>query len=177
MNVELKPYFIVMECYGIDGRSMTLAEAAKTSLFSFERQWVNVILGCAKAISHIHGKGYIHCDLKGDNIVLNKVGEDFFPIVIDFGKMKKACDAKIKKLSAREQEKYCKNHKHIAPEVVQGTHPPTTASDIYAFGLVISLICFYHKIETLRLIAVSCIIGNPERRPTINQIIDQLQKL
>ncbi|CAB4042611.1 probable serine threonine- kinase gdt4 [Paramuricea clavata] len=166
-----------MECYGIDGRSITLAEAAKTSMFTSERQWVDVLLACAKAISQIHTKGYIHCDLKGDNIVINKVDKGFYPIVIDFGKMQKACEAKIKKLSTVEQEKYNKYHKHIAPEVVQGTHPPAKASDIYAFGLVISLICFYHKIENLRLIAVTCINGTPERRHTIDQIIDQLQSL
>jgi serine/threonine protein kinase len=168
-----------MECYGIDGQSITLAEAAKTSMFTSERQWVDVILVCAKAISEIHAKGYIHCDLKGDNIVINKdkVGMGFCPIVIEFGKMQKACEAKIKKLSTIEQEKYSKYHKHIAPEVVRGTRPPTKASDIYAFGLVISLICFYHKIENLRLIAVNCINGTPERRHTINQIIDRLQSL
>ena len=134
-------------------------------------------LGCAKAISQIHAKGYSHCDLKGDNIVINKVDKDFYPIVIDFGKMQKACEAKIKKLSTIEHKKYSKCHKHIALEVVGGTHPPTKASDIYAFGLIISLVCFYHRIETLRLIGVTCINGTPERRPTIDQIIDQLQSL
>ena len=37
--------------------------------------------------------------------------------------MKKVCEAKLKQL--REQEKYSRNDKHIAPEIVNGTHPPT----------------------------------------------------
>ena len=115
-------------------------------------------------------------DLKGDNIVINKVDKGFYATVIDFGKMQKACEAKIKKLSTIEQEKYNRYHKHIAQEVIQGIHPPTKASDIYAFVLVI-LICFNHKIENLRLIAVTCISGTPERRHPIDQIIDQLQSL
>ena len=155
MNVEAKPYFIVRECYGINGRAVTLAEPAKTKLFSNEKQWVRILLLCSEAIQHLHKKDYIHCDLKGDNIVFNKVSEQYFPVVIDFGKMKKSSEAKIKKLSVKDQEKYSKHHRHIAPEVVRGIQAQTKASDIYAFGLIISLICFYHKIENLRLL-LSC---------------------
>ena len=166
-----------MEFYGINGRSVTLSKAAKTKLFSTEKEWAKTLLMCSKAIQHLHEKDFIHCDLKGDNIVLSKVSEQYFPVIIDFGKMKKTSEAKIKKLSAKDQDKYSKHHRHIAPEIVRGTHPPTKASDIYAFGLIISLVCFYHKIESLRLIAVSCIHGTPERRPCAKEVTEKLQNL
>jgi serine/threonine protein kinase len=166
-----------MEFYGIHGKSMNFAEAVNTRLFSDEKDWARTLLKCAAAIHHLHEKNYIHCDLKGDNIVLTEVHQEFVPVIIDFGKMKQVSKAKLKKLSVKEQDRYSKYHKHIAPEIVRGTHPPSKASDVYAFGLVISLLCFYQRIENLRLIAVSCINGTPERRPTIEQIITKLKAL
>jgi serine/threonine protein kinase len=166
-----------MECYGINGKTVTLAEAAKTKLFSTEKEWAGTLKMCAESIHDLHEKDFIHCDLKGDNIVINEINGKYFPVVIDFGKMKKTSEAKLKTLSSKEKEKYAKSHRHIAPEVVEGTHPPTKASDVYAFGLIISLICFYRKIESLRLIAFLCINGNPERRPTVHQIIEKFQEI
>jgi hypothetical protein len=49
-------------------------------------------------------------------------------------------DGKIEK----EKEKYSSKYKHIAPEVIQGSHPKSEASDISSLGQVISLVCFYN---------------------------------
>ena len=60
------------------------------------------------------------------------------PVIIDFGKSTTLAKGKLYKLSLRDQEKYRKYHKHIAPEVVRGTHPQSPASDVYAFGLLVT---------------------------------------
>ena len=46
---------------------------------------------------------------------------------------------KLYRLSLRDQEKYRKHHKHIAPGVVRGTHQQPPASDVYGFELLFSL--------------------------------------
>jgi hypothetical protein len=38
VNAVSRPYFIVIECYGINRKIVTLAEAAKTKLFSTEKE-------------------------------------------------------------------------------------------------------------------------------------------
>lgn len=106
--------------------------------------------------------------------MFNAVNGKYFPLLIDFGKMKKVSDAKKYTLSLQEQEKYRIHHKHIAPEVVRGTHPHSKASDVYAFGLVISLVCHYTQYEDLRIIAVKCIHGTPCKRPGIGNITSEL---
>ena len=65
--------------------------------------------------------------------------------VIDFGKMKEMSKAKIYILSLKDQERYGKYYRQIAPEVVSGKAKQSAASDIYSFGQVISLICHYNR--------------------------------
>lgn len=130
---------------------------------------------CAHALSFIHSKGYLHNDLKGDNMIISEVDKMLHPIIIDFGKSTTQTKGKVYQLSERDQEKYRKYHKHIAPEVVRGTHPQSQASDIYAFGLLLSLLCKYEQYEPLRKLAFSCINGSPEKRPTTQQLVAELQ--
>ena len=97
------------------------------------------------------------------------------PVIIDFGKSTTIPQGKYYKLSQRDQDKYRKYHKHIAIEVVRGTHPQSEASDIYAFGLLLSLLCKYKPNEALRKLAVWCINGNPEKRPQTQQLATKLK--
>ena len=100
---------------------------------------------CADALSFIHSKEHLHNDLKGDNVIISVVNNTLHPVIIDFGKSTTLAKGKLYKLSLRDQEKYKKYHKHIAPEDVRGTHPQSPASDVYGFGLLLSLLCTYHK--------------------------------
>ena len=161
-----------MEFYGIDGHSITLADAAKENILGDLKLWADALMHCSEAINHLHQRNYIHCDLKPDNVVFNKVGEDYLPVIIDFGKMKKVNFAQKKKLSEREKETYYKYHKHIAPEVVEGKQPPSKASDIYAFGQLISLVCYYQRYKEISTIARMCIRGTPDKRPNIQELIN-----
>ena len=59
---------------------------------------------------------------------------------------------------------------------MRGTHPQCPASDVYGFGLLLSLLCKYNKTyEPLRKLAFSCINGTPEKRPTTQQLVAALQ--
>jgi serine/threonine protein kinase len=181
VNTTCKPYFVVLEFYGISGRCLTLAKASKKKVFATLSEWANILTQCCNALAHLHNKNYIHCDIKGDNIVIrhgySDCEEQYSAVIIDFGKMKESSKAKLYKLSLKEQERYGKYHNHIAPEVVCGKQTQSAASDIYSFGQVISLVCHYNRYEELRKIAVQCINGTPSRRPTIDNLISQLNSL
>jgi serine/threonine protein kinase len=165
----------VLELYGLDGECLTLSKTAERKMFLTLSIWANILKDCCFVLSHIHSKNYIHCDIKGDNIMVRNGAGD--AVIIDCGKMKEISKAKIYKLSLKDQERYGKYHRHIAPEVVRGRAKQSAASDIYSLGQVISLICHYNRHEDLRKIAVQCIHGTPSKRPTIESLISQLTLL
>ena len=129
----------------------------------------------ADALLFIHSKEHLHNDLKGDNVIISDANHSLHPVIIDFGKSTTTAKGKLYRLSLRDQEKYRKHHKHIAPEVVRGTHLQSPATDVYGFGLLMSLLCKYKTNEVLRKLAISCINGSPEKRPTTKQLVAQLQ--
>ena len=103
---QSKPYALVLEFYGISGKCVTLAKAAKENLLAEEAMWARAMIECCEALDYLHKKSYIHCDLKANNIVFNEVESQFFPIIIDFGKMRHSNDGFKYKLSTQEQERY-----------------------------------------------------------------------
>ena len=130
---------------------------------------------CADALYFIHSKEYLHNDLKADNVIINEGNNSLHPIIIDFGKSTNLAKGKVYHVSPRDQERYRQFHKHIAPEVVRGTHPQSQASDVYAFGLLLPLLCQHKPYEPLRKLAFSCINGTPEKRPTTRHLVAELQ--
>lgn len=73
--------------------------------------------------------------------------------MINFGKALWISDSKKKHLSQSEKKKYYKEYCHIAPAVIEGTHPPTVKSDVYAVGVLVAMICSYCKYKLLKEIA------------------------
>lgn len=177
MNVTATPFFLVSEFYGIDGQCVTIASATKGKLPLDVQNWSRILAKISEALSHIHSNGFIHCDIKSDNIVIRNESGMYLPVIIDFGKMKKISQAKKYNLTLKEKEKYTTRYKHIAPEVVWGNRTQSPASDIYSLGQVISLICFYNRSPQLQDIAKQCIHGTPEKRPNIIKIISSLHTI
>ena len=118
VHIRAKPYMLVTEFHGIHGQCVTIGHAAKA--FSLEVvEWASILGKCASALAHIHEKGFIHCDLKHNNVILHSTSQsDNEPVIIDFGKMKKIKSVKILKLSSQEQDRYIKYYKHIALEII-----------------------------------------------------------
>ena len=144
VNVQSKPYILVTEFYGIGGKCVTICHVAKK--LSLEvKDWAFILEKSASSLAHIHEKGLIHCDIKHNNIILQNSAGIHEPVIIDFGKIKKAERAKISKLNSKEQDRYLKYYKHIVPEIIWGRSPASPASDIYSFGQIISLVVCYIK--------------------------------
>lgn len=167
---------MVLEFYGIDGECMTLGKASKIKLVTNLAAWAEILVQCCEALAYIHKQNFIHCDIKGDNLVLRKSCDEvrYVAVIIDFGKMKEMKKAKLYRLSVKEQDRYARYHNHIAPEVVDGKATQTAASDIYSLGQVISLVCHYNYADELKQIARQCIHGTPSKRPNIEDLISKL---
>ncbi|CAI9780030.1 unnamed protein product [Fraxinus pennsylvanica] len=90
-----------------------------------------------QGLNHIHGIGYVHCDLKPDNVLLVQSGRrtgvcEFRAKIGDFGLAKRAQGNKKRKL-----EPYWRGTpRYLAPEAVVD-NVQEFPSDIWAFGCIV----------------------------------------
>lgn len=86
-----------------------------------------VLLG----IDYIHASGIIHCDIKGENVLIT---DALTPLLCDFDMSIELDTGPSSSVSVRSTFGF------IAPEVLPGYHmgkqPPSRASDVYAFGVL-----------------------------------------
>jgi serine/threonine protein kinase len=87
-------------------------------------------LHCPAGLSHMHGKGIAHCDLKPDNFLF-KTKEPEAPLkIIDFG-MSKLVDLRRRNYF----QKFCGTPYYVAPEVIQGRY--REPCDMWSCGVVL----------------------------------------
>ncbi len=83
-----------------------------------------ILHGIAAALGYIHGRGYVHCDVKPQNILIKDTG---VPVLLDFG---------IARAEGTNTTTLIATPHYLAPERAQGS-APTAASDLYALGIVL----------------------------------------
>ena len=73
----------------------------------------------AQAISYLHKQGFLHRDIKADNVLISHVNNEYRAILIDFGKCVAltAVGSLVKHFAPEEQKLYKSKHGHIAPEL------------------------------------------------------------
>lgn len=139
VSVDARPVKIIMQFYGVESKSLTLHSLFKSEcqLMLSVEQWQCVIKQIAEVINHVHNCGYIHNDIKTNNVVIYENSNNFIPVLIDFGKACRRDFGAKKNLGTEEQKMYHCKYKHIAPEVINGSHKQSTYSDIYSFGYLV----------------------------------------
>ena len=83
--------------------------------------------------------GIVHRDFKSDNVVFYCHSNLLRSVIIDFGKSVYARSATKFVLS---DAKHRLNHKHIAPDLIDGRSTPSPASDIYSYGRLCKNVIF-----------------------------------
>ena len=87
--------------------------------------------GVCAALAHVHQKGFVHRDIKPDNVLMNKVGEIR---LCDF-----SLSSKLKlgmgKLLAGKLKSIQGTRTYIAPETIR-RHQPTFQTDLYSLGVL-----------------------------------------
>jgi serine/threonine protein kinase/Tfp pilus assembly protein PilF len=122
-----------------DGRTfLVMQHVAGTSLRSAIpthgmdlRRAARLIQQIGRALEAAHKQGVIHRDIKPENIMLQRVGDEEFAKLIDFG-IATVLDAPMR--SSIKSTRVAGTIDYMAPEQFEGR--PTVASDIYALGVI-----------------------------------------
>lgn len=124
---EGTPWYAMDLLRGPDLRSVWAADTT-----SDLRRVVTVMAALARTLVHLHGKGFVHRDLKPDNIVL--VDSDR-PVLVDFG-----FAARLNAVSAREALEVggalLGTLPYMAPEQI-GLDYVDARADLYSFGCIL----------------------------------------
>ncbi|AQW49249.1 protein kinase [Streptomyces hygroscopicus] len=152
---------------------------------------LGLIARVAEALQSIHAADVIHRDLKPSNIILTAEG----PKVIDFGIARAADVTTVTATGMRTG-----TPAYMAPEYIRG-QSVTEAGDVFALGVVAHFAAtgrlafgggtdhgVVYRIleqapdldgcpEPLRAIAAGCLEKDPERRPTLAEVIERCRRV
>jgi serine/threonine protein kinase len=86
VQIDEIPYSLVMQFLGEGMESVTVhkllhQDMAKHLLLS-TNEWISIFHDIAEALFHAHQKGFVHCDVKSNNVLVS--GKKGY--LIDFGK-------------------------------------------------------------------------------------------
>ena len=112
---------------------MTLSKAVTSGVIANDGECVTILRETGEILFFLHTKGFLHNDLKGNNVVLD--GANHKPVLSDFGKSRKMSQARFLKPKVNTEEA-CKRYPHIAPELHRGGRQ-SKESDVYSFGALI----------------------------------------
>jgi len=88
--------------------------------------------GICQAMSHVHSKGWIHRDVKPDNVLMNKVGEIR---LVDFSLSSKEVTGFSKMIGGGRLKTIQGTRTYIAPETIR-KQAPTFQTDLYSLGIL-----------------------------------------
>ena len=166
---------LVMKFYSVAGKPYTLHQCLRQESLSLSPQstlydWARILLGVCDGLQAIHQRGYLHNDIKCDNVVLSDCvpksdkAPSMWPIIIDFGKATTIKSPKVYKLDEREIDSYLKTYTHLAPELVKGTSSQSVLTDVYSLCRIIGKVACVFRYKELKSIAKLC---TKENRPSL----------
>ena len=156
-----EPFQLITVYYSIDGVSISvydtfcgaqLSENKKHILESVRQclslpVWLTIMKDLGGALAFIHDKSIVHRDIKSDNVILYRQDGKIFCVLVDFGKSNYINKVRPYRLTEEEKKKYQCDHKHVAPDVVDGVSNVTTATDMYSYGRLFKNIITYFPLS------------------------------
>lgn len=91
-----------------------------------------IMEGCAQALAFIHDKGWVHKDIKPDNVLVTKGGD---LRIIDFSLAAKPTGMLSALLTRKSSVVIQGTRTYLAPELIQ-RQPLTFSADIYSLGIM-----------------------------------------
>lgn len=153
---EENKVYIVSEF--IEGKELSKINLPSNDAFLIQSIVVDILF----ALLFIHGRGVVHADIKGENIMITD--KDKSPVLVDLGV---SC--------VMRQNESCRplgwTIDYRAPEMTK-TELATPQTDIYALGVTLSFVLKDKDItEELNDAIEGMLEPNPEDRPSVSQLI------
>ena len=120
--------FFIMDYF----RAPSLKTQIAANLPETQSRLKKIVEAMCQAFVHMNEKGWLHRDIKPDNVLVNKTGE---VRVIDFSLATKILTG-VMKLVGGKQKVIMGTRTYIAPELILKSSP-TPQSDIYSLGVTI----------------------------------------
>ena len=179
---QMQSFRLVIQFYGDkrDNSSLTISSVLSRKMRISKEHWFEIIANIARAVQHVHKVGFVHNDIKANNVVLDRVDATLTrcnPVLIDFGKSLPLTGLQGPKvMSEKQQIKYTKDFPHIAPEIVTGKKGQSIESDIYSFGKMTDVIFLKANLGSLHEVLRQTLDVDPKKWPTLQEILKQLLK-
>jgi serine/threonine protein kinase len=178
------PYLIVTTYHSIENgftsQSTTLFNALDLNTVGCDLRphWLGILHDLSTAVSYVHGQNIIHNDIKSNNAVVEKQGENYSAVLIDFGKATAVNDGKIyPEFDDAEEEKYQRKFPYLAPELKAGGGRQSEASDVYSFGYLMKVVSHTINDRELSTLYHMCKDVSPTKRPKMTEVEEALKKL
>ncbi len=120
--------FFIMDYF----RSPSLKAQIGGNLPETQSRFKKIVEAICQAFVHMNEKGWLHRDIKPDNILVNKTGE---VRIIDFSLSMRLATGVMKMISGK-QKNIMGTRTYIAPETIL-KKTPTIQSDIYSLGVTL----------------------------------------
>eukprot|EP00112_Aurelia_sp_Birch-Aquarium-sp1_P001563 Seg117.3 transcript_id=Seg117.3/GoldUCD/mRNA.D3Y31 product="Tyrosine-protein kinase TXK" protein_id=Seg117.3/GoldUCD/D3Y31 len=133
--IHSRPFCLVSQLCSRHNKCLTLLRLVRGKAEKLaEEELVSVLAKLADALHHLHVNGFVHNDLKLDNVALIKSQtaasiREWIPMILDFG------EATL--LAANVKKRYSLPHSHIDPLVNSGSVAHSVCSDVFSLGVII----------------------------------------
>ncbi len=127
--VNKKHGYFTMEYF----RSLNLKSMLRNELPAAQARLKKLMEALTQALAHMHEKGWLHRDIKPDNILLTKGGE---VKLIDFSLAAKPAGMLTKLRGGSKKQLIQGTRTYIPPEAIR-RRPITEAADIYSLGVTL----------------------------------------
>ncbi|XP_041485923.1 anther-specific proline-rich protein APG-like [Lytechinus variegatus] len=161
------------------GETWTLSRGMRELVLS-QQEWFSLALDIAKSLGIIHEKGYLMNDLKEDNCLLRKSPSgQWQAVIVDFGLACSRTEPFSYSFSTEDKEKYQRReiYVHIAPECALDDHPISVSSDVFQLGRLLTMMGDSTNNGDLTAIGNICRQSSHLCRPTIDEVVDELERV
>ena len=207
VSIERKPFLLISKFYGStsakrsttlryylkkyprgdenkhnssDGSSGAASKSIDGDAPKKNRELLQIAGNICEGIEHVHQGGYLHGDIKSNNILIIKCSSGIMPKIIDFGK---SCQIRTPSYSCiitkseRDYENTKLKYPHMAKELFFGK-PRSIETDIFAYGVLLQEIINTLNISNTEfdVLLERTLSDLPENRPTLNCIRNVINK-